>query len=124
MATCSHCGKEYDALRKNQRFCGDKCRKRNNKPGNTKSLRYSDNVEKWTPRPQPVLITDAEQKKIDHEVFAKSYVKLEYRLIQPGHPDFDKIAATLTPLDKIPKERYHFHRFHRDGCYHFMKEEG
>lgn len=124
MAICEYCGDRYDAFRASQRFCGSKCRKNNQKNGQTKSLRYRDGITKYQPKPKPVLITNTEQKKIDQEVFLKTALTYESRCYKPGYPEFDKIASTVTKLDKIPKERYHFHRFHRDGQYHFVKEEG
>lgn len=123
---CAQCGKEFKPICSANCYCSNACRKLAREAQyreHTKSIGYHHKT-KYNSKKREVLVTDAEQRKIDNDLFVKSAMNYESKRYKPGDPEWEKIVKTITPLDRIPKERYHFHRFHRDGCYHFVKEEG
>lgn len=108
MAICEHCGKEFKRLHNAQRFCSPHCRNKSTWRARQSEDQLSANIkpEKYQVKKRPVLVTDAEQKKIDQEVFLKSAVTFEpAKVYRPGDPEFEQIARTVTPIEKIPTKK-------------------
>lgn len=108
MLQCAICGKEFKPLSSSSCYCGAVCRKKARdaqyRKMNTTSLGHHKK-DKWKGKKQ-VLITDAEQRKIDHDCFMKTAMTYESKCYKPGDPEWEKLCASITPLDRIPKCRY------------------
>lgn len=105
LSTCQICGSEFTKKVHNQKYCSHDCINKAKRPRKSKL------------RPEKVsgIITNEEQKKIDQSIFEKTAVKFEPpKIYRPGDKDFATIAKSVTPINKIPKERFHFHKFERN----------
>lgn len=110
--TCIMCGEEYEKIRQDQQCCSKECRiKLQTKK---KQNKYGHGTLNRIRREKPCYITDEEQAQIDKEVFIKTAVHFEPpRTYKPGDPEWDTVVSTLTPLNKIPEKRFHYHRTYR-----------
>lgn len=108
MLLCAICGKEFKPLSSNNCYCSMACRKKA-RDAQYRSMTSTSlghhKKDKWKSK-KTVLITDAEQKKIDQACFIKTALTYESKCYKPGDPGFDEIVKTITPLDRIPKHRY------------------
>ena len=78
--------------------------------------------DKWKSK-KTVLITDAEQKKIDQACFIKTALTYESKCYKPGDPEWDAIVKTITPLPKYYKEKL-FTEDEREKLWIEKQEEG
>lgn len=108
---CEICGREFEALHSRMKYCTPACRykaqwqnRKESKAQDSKSPYIRP--EKYKPKARVILITDEEQRKIDHKCFLKTAVHFESKHYKPGDPEWEKICSTITPLDKIPRTRY------------------
>jgi hypothetical protein len=120
MVTCRRCGIDFPKKNNSSRIC-DPCqpdRKRElahdaylrRKAGITKYTpppyhgKETPEVIEWKPRERPILVTDEEQARIDSAVSAKHTLQFQAIVYQRGTPEFDAIAAQITPLAKIRRD--------------------
>ena len=99
---CRRCGVEMAAGRR--WYCSDKC-KRQDERAEVSSLRnvLKELGAREMPRQEErrVIITDAEQRKINLEIDARYRIELEYKRYKPGDPEFDAVAVQCTPPSRI-----------------------
>lgn len=103
---CGRCQKPFKAKSPRFQFCVPcaKIRKaestsisKPNEPGPAK-------IEAYQPRRRPVLISDKEQKKIDQAVDERLFGDCKSdpgRVIRPGDPEFEAVAAQITPVSRV-----------------------
>ena len=109
MATCEYCEKDFEQLHGAQRFCSPHCRNKSTWRARQSEDQLSANIkpEKYTRKERAVIITDAEQREIDKAVFIKTAVTYEQpNVYRPGDPEFEQIARTVTPIEKIPTKKF------------------
>lgn len=105
---CARCKTAEIRVRPNALYC-DPCRKamrtlteiraNERKKESQKSARLEIKQSPKTKKSQ--IMTKAEQMAIDKAVDDKHAFNLGSRIIRPGDPDFDEIAATVRPLKSI-----------------------
>lgn len=108
MAICEYCEKDYEQLHGAQRFCSPHCRYACNWQSKKAAENESANIkpEKYVRKERQVIMTDAEQREIDKAVFIKTAVTYEQpKVYRPGDPEFEEIARTITPIEKIPTKK-------------------
>lgn len=65
---------------------------------------YKDvEVSKWKPRKRKRIQTDKEQAEIRKVVDDKYRLHFEFTQYLPGTPEFEAIAATVTPIERISR---------------------
>lgn len=106
---CVYCGDNYQPIKHDQKCCCKDCRdnyQRLGRKGKTTSYTINRVSEQRTR-----IMTDEEQAQIDKEVFIRTAVHFDTpRTYKPGDPEWNNIVATITPIENIPKERFHYHR--------------
>lgn len=112
---CQHCEKEFEPMHGRMKFCSHHCRyasrweaQRIAKAAENKSANIKPT--KWEGRDKTTFITDAEQRRPDKEIFLKTAVRLESRCYKPGDPEWDALVKSVTPIEKVPAKRHHYHR--------------
>lgn len=113
MAICVNCGKEFEPMHGRMRFCNKTCRHATQWRQRQAEAQKSANIKpkKYQRKERKILVTDAEQKRIDQDIFEKTAVTFEQpKIYRPGDPEFDKIAATVTHIKDIPKNHSHYHK--------------
>jgi hypothetical protein len=100
---CRWCGKQL--LSGHRAYCNNLCK--GNDYRRTAGLVGGGPVAPtpYVPRPKKILISDEQQREIDRAVAAKNSLQLSSRVIRPGDPDFEAVAAQCTPVELIP-DRY------------------
>lgn len=53
-----------------------------------------------------IIMTDADQKAINKAVDNKHAVTLSARILRPGHPDFDSVAATVQHVTRVKAQSF------------------
>lgn len=89
-------------------YCSSVCRHKkqwqNQKIAQYKEYKSANiKPEPYQPKVKQVLITDEEQKKIDHECFMKTAVTFDKKIYKKNSKEWKEIVKTLTPLNKIKK---------------------
>ncbi len=105
---CQNCGKEFTPMHGRMKFCSKRCRHATQWRARQAEAQKSANIkpEKYLRKERQVIITDAEQREIDKEVFIKTAVTYEQpETYRPGDPEFEQIARTVTPIEKIPTQK-------------------
>lgn len=112
---CQNCGKEFTPMHGRMKFCSKHCRHATQWRVRQAAMQKTANIkpEPYQRKQREVFITDEEQRKLDHEVFIKSALHYETKIYKPGTPEFDAVAKTVTPIDRVPKYRHHEHRYNR-----------
>lgn len=108
MAICEYCGKQYEQIHMKMKYCSSKCRHATQWRSRQAEANKSANIkpEKYSRKERQVIITDAEQREIDKAVFIKTAVTYEQpKVYRPGDPEFEQIARTVTPIEKIPTKK-------------------
>lgn len=67
---------------------------------------FKELAEKEPVKEKKILITEEEQRTINKRANTLLSVKLESQHLRPGDPEFNKIAKTLTPPDRIKSRSY------------------
>lgn len=88
-------------------YCSDKC-KRKDELAEVSSLRnvLKELGARELPRQKSgrVIITDAEQRKVNLEIDARYKIELVSKRYKPGDPEFDAVAAQCTHPTRIKSD--------------------
>lgn len=100
---CRWCGKRLPAGRTT--YCNNSCQGLGYAREYAKSGSGPVPPTPYVPRPKKIILSDEQQREIDRAVAAKHSLQLSSRVIRPGDPDFEAVAAQCTPVELIP-DRY------------------
>lgn len=113
--TCRQCEKKFSSTSPWAKLCGS-CKRVNKRAidrrhnGIGQGRKMMTKHEKPKPAPQSTTkretLLNERQRRLDAALDARMYAECAtspVRVIRPGDPEFDAIARTVTPLERIPE---------------------
>lgn len=107
---CKWCDDTFTQKQYSQKYCSIACQKESNKFDQLKRQKEQYAAlkhEKAEAKVRNRIMTDEEQAEINRKLNEKFYDnRTEVKSIRPGDPEFDAVAKSITPLDKICNVAY------------------
>jgi len=101
---CQWCGKRLPAGCK--AYCNNSCQGMGYRRDAAKAGSGPVPPTPYKPKARKIILSDEQQRDIDMAVRKRHALELASRVIRPGDPDFEAVAAQCTPVDRIPNRYF------------------